>query len=629
MINVNKLFRRLSIRAKLVIAFVFFGVVPVALVGGYGAVFSFLLLSERLLDQIKFGVTTKAGDIQNFLSNVKEDVLFLSRLPTFRQLIDLPDTANAARQSLVNRLGGEFLAFSRAHNAYYQVRYIDQHGMEIVRADFDGKQSYLTPRDQLQNKEDRYYFREAIQIPSDKAYVSPMDLNIERGQVEVPDKPVVRYATPVINSHGKSKGIVIINIYASYILGQVLALRQDEGGIAFLADNEGSYLSHSERTKANGGYFSLTAADNLKNDFPQPMADEILSGKRAALVGPGASGKIVAFAPIFPYVGDPKRFWVIVQAYNKVEVLSSIRSFQFLIFVLGSLVLAIAVTAGIAAARHFTKPILQLSRGAEIVAGGNFDYAIKVETNDEIEELAYRFNVMTQKLKEHEEQLRAAHERLEMKAREVAALEERERISKDLHDGIIQSIYATGLALEDGIHLVDEDPAKAKQRLEQAIDDLNEVIKDVRNYIFNLQPGVLHGKDFGQAVADLVKGFKINSLVDAELVVGNGIDGLLSQDQKAHLFQIAREGLANVGKHAQASKVCVKLLRGSDSLVLSIEDNGAGLDSERARSGGQGLKNIADRAKLLGGEFVIESEIGRGTRLAVTIPPGDSEDGRT
>ncbi|MBI2367808.1 MAG: hypothetical protein HYV01_22785, partial [Deltaproteobacteria bacterium] len=170
MINVNKLFRRLSIRAKLVIAFVFLGVVPVAVVGGYGAVFSFLLLSERLLDQVKFGVTTKAGDIQNFLSNVKEDVLFLSRLPTFRQLIDLPDTASAARQPLVNRLGGEFLAFSRAHKAYYQARYIDQHGMEIVRADFDGNQSYLTPPDQLQNKEDRYYFREAIQVPSDEVY---------------------------------------------------------------------------------------------------------------------------------------------------------------------------------------------------------------------------------------------------------------------------------------------------------------------------------------------------------------------------------------------------------------------------------------------------------------------------
>ena len=134
MINVNKLFRRLSIRAKLVIAFVLLGVIPLLVVGGYGAVYSFSLLSERLLDQIKFGVTTKAGEIQSFLSSVKEDVLFLSRLPTFQRLIDLPDGPNAARQPLVEQLGGEFVAFSRAHKAYYQVRYIDQRGMEAVRA---------------------------------------------------------------------------------------------------------------------------------------------------------------------------------------------------------------------------------------------------------------------------------------------------------------------------------------------------------------------------------------------------------------------------------------------------------------------------------------------------------------
>lgn len=624
MINVNKLFRRLSIRAKLVIAFVFLGVAPVALVGGYGAVFSFLLLSERLLDQVKFGVTTKAGDIQNFLSNVKEDVLFLSRLPTFRQLIDLPDTADAARQSLVDRLGGEFLAFSRAHKAYYQVRYIDQRGMEIVRADFDGKQSYLLSRDKLQDKADRYYFREAIQIPSDAVYVSPMDLNIERGQVEVPDKPVVRYATPAINSHGKSKGIVIINIYASYVLGQVLALRRDEGGIVFLADKRGFYLSHSERAKAGGDYFSLTADDNLKNDFPQLMVDEILSGKPGTLIGRGVSGKIVAFAPIFPYAGDPKEFWLVAQAYNKAEVLSSIRSLQFLVLVLGGLVLGIAVTVGIAAARHFTNPILQLSRAAEIVAGGNFDHPIKVETNDEIEELAHSFNLMTKKLKEHERQLQDAHERLEMKAGEAAALQERDRISKDLHDGIIQSIYATGLALEDGIHLVDEDPAQAKQRLERAIEDLNEVIKDVRNYIFNLQPGVLHGKDFGQALADLVKGLKINSLVDAELAVSHGVDEMLSQEEKIHLFNIVREALANVAKHAKASRTRVELLRAANDLILSIEDNGVGFNSESARTGGQGLANMAERAKLLGGELAIEGGVGRGTRLVMKIQPGAS-----
>jgi two-component system, NarL family, sensor histidine kinase DevS len=458
-----------------------------------------------------------------------------------------------------------------------------------------------------------------------------------------------------------------------------------------------------------------------------------------------------------------------------------------LVLVVGSLVLAIAIILGMAAARHFTKPLLELNRGAAIVAAGNFDYSIKTETNDEIEDLAHSFTLMTEKLREHERQLRDAHERLEMKAREaaalyrlgteisafldldkilylvadraqellgtdvaalglltedgegfvlgatsgpreafsfekgrsivglpeciahcaptkgngtpekstfachviraeyiesqvavplrtrdkvigalcvgnrlprefsqrdvdllaglasqaaiaienarlhervrgLAALEERERISKDLHDGIIQSIYATGLALEDGIQLVEEDKDKAKQRLEQTIEDLNDVIKDVRNYIFNLRPEVLHGKGIGQALADLVKGFQINSLVDADLLVGEGMDRLLLEEQKTHLFHIARETLANVAKHAGASKVWLKLIRAADSLIFFVEDNGVGLDSERARNGGQGLRNIAERVKLLGGDFEIKSGVRTGTCLVVTIPVRESRE---
>jgi two-component system, NarL family, sensor histidine kinase DevS len=216
--------------------------------------------------------------------------------------------------------------------------------------------------------------------------------------------------------------------------------------------------------------------------------------------------------------------------------------------------------------------------------------------------------------------------RLHERVRGLAALEERERISKDLHDGIIQSIYATGLALEDGIQLVEEDKDKAKQRLEQTIEDLNDVIKDVRNYIFNLRPEVLHGKGIGQALADLVKGFQINSLVDADLLVGEGMDRLLLEEQKTHLFHIARETLANVAKHAGASKVWLKLIRAADSLIFFVEDNGVGLDSERARNGGQGLRNIAERVKLLGGDFEIKSGVRTGTCLVVTIPVRESRE---
>ena len=113
MINVNKLFRRLSIRTKLVIAFVLLGVVPVAVVGGYGAVFSFSLLNQTVLDGLREGVSLKAGEIQQFLETVRDDVMFLTRLPTLQTMVAsgsapsraATDAVQQAWESAVAQLG--------------------------------------------------------------------------------------------------------------------------------------------------------------------------------------------------------------------------------------------------------------------------------------------------------------------------------------------------------------------------------------------------------------------------------------------------------------------------------------------------------------------------------------------
>src|SRR3972149_9059526 len=159
MINVNKLFRRISIRRKLVVAFVLLGVVPVAVVGGYGAVFSFSLLNETVLDSLQDGVSLKAGEIQQFLESVREDVVFLSRLPTVRALIDAPSPAPRAVRAPVEQA---FVAFSQSRKAYYQIRYLDERGREVVRVDFDGERHQVVLAPYLQDKSGRYYFRDAM-----------------------------------------------------------------------------------------------------------------------------------------------------------------------------------------------------------------------------------------------------------------------------------------------------------------------------------------------------------------------------------------------------------------------------------------------------------------------------------
>lgn len=211
--------------------------------------------------------------------------------------------------------------------------------------------------------------------------------------------------------------------------------------------------------------------------------------------------------------------------------------------------------------------------------------------------------------------------RLYQQTQRLAVLEERERIGMDLHDGIIQSIYAVGLMLEYGNLLLDEDPRQAKERFTQAISSLNDVIRDIRNYILDLRPQRFQGKDLATGLCELVRAFHANTLVQVDLHIEPEGDLGLTPMQASGLFHIAQETLANVAKHAHASSVVVKLYRDSRYLCLTIADDGRGYDPARvSKYQGHGLRNMEARAHSLGGKLDVVSAPGQGTRVTVSVP---------
>lgn len=209
--------------------------------------------------------------------------------------------------------------------------------------------------------------------------------------------------------------------------------------------------------------------------------------------------------------------------------------------------------------------------------------------------------------------------RLYQQVQRLAVVDEQDRISRDLHDSVIQSIYAVTLSLDDVPELVGEVSAEAGQRVDDAIDALHGVIRDIRNFIFGLRPLLLESGSLLGALRILGDELRRNTTTEVE-IIGDEPTGI-SIEIVAELLAIAREALANVARHSGATHTSIRIATPDESVRLEIADDGRGLkpDATIAR-GHNGLANMRVRAEELAGTFEIESGDNRGTRIIVVIP---------
>ena len=199
--------------------------------------------------------------------------------------------------------------------------------------------------------------------------------------------------------------------------------------------------------------------------------------------------------------------------------------------------------------------------------------------------------------------------------RRLGLMEERERIAKDLHDGIIQSLFAVGMYLQSTAQIAGSPDVSA--RVEGSVTELDRVIRDLRNYIFGLRPGILADRQLDQALRVLGEEVKARSRIGVRVEIDPEIAAALSPHSH-HIVQLTREALSNVTRHAHAGSASVSLVRKDSSAVLTIEDDGVGFNT-RAASAGNGLRNMRERAEALGGQMRVTSGTGKGTRLRIAI----------
>ena len=202
----------------------------------------------------------------------------------------------------------------------------------------------------------------------------------------------------------------------------------------------------------------------------------------------------------------------------------------------------------------------------------------------------------------------------------LAIIEERSRIGMDLHDGVIQSIYAVGLTLESARLLLPAEPAEANDILLQAIANLNDAIRDIRNFILDLRPQRFSG-DLSLALARLIREFQANAMIPVKFLAQPKTLSALPLPASRTIFLTTQEALANVARHARATEVTVEIWHEVDKIVLCVNDNGIGFNvKEQAQSVGHGLANMRARAEELNGNCTIQSTIGQGTQICLQLP---------
>ncbi len=267
-------------------------------------------------------------------------------------------------------------------------------------------------------------------------------------------------------------------------------------------------------------------------------------------------------------------------------------------------------------------PPMRSLLGAPVLARGKVFgniYVTEKESDDEfsiddervLQVLATQAGVAVENARLYEDMIHAQDE-----VRRLEVLDERERIAKELHDGVIQSLFAVGMSLQGAAALAQDEGITI--RIEGAVEDIDGAIRDLRNYIFGLRPGILADRQLDQALRELGAEFEQRSGVVTVVDVDAGIAAALASIA-SDVVQVTREALSNVGRHAEATTCRVSLRRGAEGAILVIDDDGRGFESGTAGEG-LGIGNLRDRVASLGGSLDILSTAGEGTTVRAVLP---------
>ncbi len=285
--------------------------------------------------------------------------------------------------------------------------------------------------------------------------------------------------------------------------------------------------------------------------------------------------------------------------------------------VLTGLLLLMGVTPfaalfGFIMSRGLTRRLGELTRAADAWSEGDFALLPQDRSGDEIGHLGMRMRHMAERI-----------QALLQARRELALMEERNRLARELHDTVKQQAFATLMQVRAAKNLLDSDPQGARQHLEQAEGLVKVSQQELGRVISELGPAELEGQGLVNALGEHLKSWSQHSLIPSSLQVQNERRLALSLEQA--IFRVAQEALANAARHSRASQVLVRLDYAPESVCLEVSDNGAGFVPHPRQEQGLGLQSMHERAAAMAGQLFIESRPGEGATVRLVVPVAGEE----
>ncbi|MGO8946352.1 MAG: ATP-binding protein [Ktedonobacterales bacterium] len=382
-----------------------------------------------------------------------------------------------------------------------------------------------------------------------------------------------------------------------------------DGFVTTVVDRQGVVL-------ASRGPDAVSAGTPLLLHLPQ-SATTVL---RAALSGQTDAGQLVASLPhdtvlvAYPVVGPAGRIEgaLVAQAPDPVPnqpvlLLNALESGVDLALPVAILAALIGTLFGFLTARGFSHRFQQLSGAVEQWGQGNFTLRATDASGDELGQLTRRLNLLAEQF-----------QGLLSSQQQLATLEERHRLARDLHDSVKQQVFAISMLVNSAKKMLSSDLGRAQTCLEETNTYVQLVQQELTTLVLALRPAALDEQGLVAAVSDLAAHWSAQSGIASQVKV----EGTLAPSLKVEetLFRIAQEALANSARHSQATQVELTLTSEQDRCTLTVDDNGQGFDYATVQGQGSGLRSMQERIHAVGGTLNVTSALGQGTCVTARCP---------